>query len=215
MYFLQEVLRGVKRVDDDNDEMSMADIPDDLDISFGDDIPDADQDENFADDLGDDALDAFAHEFGAGDDLPDDAELMGDDPSEDPMAGVQDPSTTSDESRDPFGAGDVDLEGDDAQDDIDNIDVIAHDATDDPNRQGTIRAVKKAHLVYKREGDDGFEEMWVYNVGSLKDELDIRKAILAGTDIKPGKTVSDDGSQTYSIWSAGNAEVLRITGLPN
>lgn len=215
MYFLQEVLRGVKRVDDDNDEMSMADIPDDLDISFGDDIPDADQDENFADDLGDDALDAFASEFGAGDDLPDDAELMGDDPSEDPMAGFQDPSTTSDESRDPFGAGDVDLEGDDAQDDIDNIDVIAHDATDDPNRQGTIRAVKKAHLVYKREGDDGFEEMWVYNVGSLKDELDIRKAILAGTDIKPGKTVSDDGSQTYSIWSAGNAEVLRITGLPN
>lgn len=215
MYFLQEVLRGVKRVDDDNDEMSMADIPDDLDISFGDDIPDADQDENFADDLGDEALDAFASEFGAGDDLPDDAELMGDDPSEDPMAGFQDPSTTSDESRDPFGAGDVDLEGDDVQDDIDDIDTIAHDATDDPNRQGTIRAVKKAHLVYKREGDDGFEELWVYNVGSMKDELDVRKAILAGTDIKPGKTASDDGSQTYSIWSAGNAEVLRITGLPN
>lgn len=215
MYFLQEVLRGVKRVDDDNDEMSMADIPDDLDISFGDDIPDADQDENFADDLGDEALDAFASELGAGDDLPDDAELMGDDPSEDLMAGFQDPSTTSDESRDPFGAGDVDLEGDDVQDDIDDIDTIAHDATDDPNRQGTIRAVKKAHLVYKREGDDGFEELWVYNVGSMKDELDVRKAILAGTDIKPGKTTSDDGSQTYSIWSAGNAEVLRITGLPN
>lgn len=215
MYFLQEVLRGVKRVDDNNDEMSMADIPDDLDISFGDDIPDADQDENFADDLGDEALDAFASELGAGDDLPDDAELMGDDPSEDLMAGFQDPSTTSDESRDPFGAGDVDLEGDDVQDDIDDIDTIAHDATDDPNRQGTIRAVKKAHLVYKREGDDGFEELWVYNVGSMKDELDVRKAILAGTDIKPGKTTSDDGSQTYSIWSAGNAEVLRITGLPN
>ena len=211
MYFLQEVLRGVKRVDDNNDEMSMADVPDDTDISFGDDIPDTDQDENFADDLGDDALDAFASDLGAGDDLPDDAELMGDDPSEDPMAGVQDPAATSDGSRDPFSAGDVDLEGDD----INDIDAIAHDATDDPNHQGTIRAVKKAHMVYKREGDDGFEELWVYNIGSMKDELDVRKAILAGTDIKPGKTTSDDGSQTYSIWSAGNAEVMRITGLPN
>ena len=194
--------------------MPVADIPDDLDISFGDDA-DLPEDE-FGDDLGDDsALDAFASELGAGDNLPDDSELMGDDPSADPLAGFQDPATTSDGSRDPFGAGDVDLDGTDQQDDLGELDVIAHDATDDPNRQGTIRTVQKAHLVYKREGDDGFEELWVYNVGSMKDELDVRKAILAGTDIKPGKTTSDDGSQTYNIWSAGNAEVLHITGLPN
>lgn len=203
MYFLQEVLRGVKRVDDDND-MPVTDIPDDLDISFGDEL------------AGDDVLDAFASEFGAdGDDLPDDSELMGDNPSVDSQSGFQDPSTTSDGSRDPFSASDVDFDGTDQQDDMGKYDAIAYAATDDPNRQGTIRTVHKAHLVYKREGDDGFEELWVYNIGSLKDELDVRKAILAGTDIKPGNATSDDGSQTYKIWSAGNAEVLHITGLPN
>jgi hypothetical protein len=94
--------------------------------------------------------------------------------------------------------------------------MIDQAATQDPDKQGLIRAVDRAHLVYKRQTEDGtYEELWIYNVGKLQDELDIRKAILAGTDIPTNKRTSPDGLQTYDIWSAGNAELLHIEGLPN
>jgi hypothetical protein len=93
---------------------------------------------------------------------------------------------------------------------------VVDQATEDPDRQGMIRAVKNAHLVYKRESDEGtYEELWVYNVSSLRGELDVKKAILAGTDIPVNKTHSPDGSQSYEIWAAGNAEMIMIKGLPN
>jgi len=79
-----------------------------------------------------------------------------------------------------------------------------------------IRTVKGTHLVYKRESEDGtFEELWVVNVGYLKNEMQVRKAILAGTDIPTSATSSPDGKQEYSIWTAGNMEMLKITGLPS
>ena len=104
-------------------------------------------------------------------------------------------------------------EGDDEND----LEQVADKATEDPDKQGLIRNVKGAHLVYKRETEDGtFEEMWCYNVkDSLKNEMTTRRAILSGTDIPAHKTSSDDGKQTYTIWTAGNVEILCIYNLPN
>jgi len=86
---------------------------------------------------------------------------------------------------------------------------------EDPNRQGVIRTVPKAHLVYKRKTPDGtFEELWVYNTGgSMQDELSIRRNILAGTDIPTKKTKSPDGKQHYTVWTIGNAQLVNIQGL--
>lgn len=86
-----------------------------------------------------------------------------------------------------------------------------------PNKQGIIRQVDNAHLVYKKQMEDGsFEELWVFNVADkLDDALKTRRAILAGTDIPRGHTRSDDGQQTYTLSTMGNAQLLHITGLPN
>lgn len=115
----------------------------------------------------------------------------------------------------------LDVPGDDLETDLGGeehpeLDGIVNDAIEDPDHQGLIRTIKNAHLVYKRETEDGsFEELWIYNLTTLHDELDTRKAILAGTDIPTGKLTSPDGSQTYHAWSAGNAEMILIQGLPN
>lgn len=202
MEFLQEVLRGVRRVDDEP-----VDQEQDQDLNLDeptDELPQEDQTDEMPPD-------------GEDDELPDDAELLGDDPTDDPMAGFSDPSS-------PGGAGgqggESDLPDDVAptpeEDPAAELDDVAGNATEDPDRQGAIRSVKKAHLIFKREsGDGGYEELWIYNIGTMKDELETRKAILAGTDIPPGKTSSPDGAQSYTLWSAGNAEVLHISGLPN
>lgn len=86
---------------------------------------------------------------------------------------------------------------------------------EDPDRQGLIRTVNKAHMIYKRKTDDGtYDEMWMYNVSNLRDNISVRKAILAGTDIPPNRSQSPDGSQSYELWTAGNAEMMLIKGLP-
>jgi hypothetical protein len=141
----------------------------------------------------------------------DDDELNLDPPADDPdqMSLDEPPGDEEDFGDEP------DLDGT-GEEDHPELDGIADDATDDPNRQGLIRTVKGAHLVYKRETEDGsFEELWIYNVTTLKDELIVKKAILAGTDIPPNKMQSPDGEQTYEVWSAGNAELLMVKGLPN
>jgi len=88
--------------------------------------------------------------------------------------------------------------------------------SDNPDRQGVIRTVDNAHLVYKRENEEGtYDELWVYNTSEhMKDELTIRRAILAGTDIPPKKTQSEDETQTYVLTTMGNGQMLEITGLP-
>ena len=107
-------------------------------------------------------------------------------------------------------------EGEKEGPDNEKLDAITDKASEDPDKQGVIRTVKGAHLVYKRQTEDGtYEELWIYNSGTMRDELDVRKAILAGTDIPTDKTSSPDGSQEYEIWSSGNAEILQIKGLPN
>ncbi len=87
----------------------------------------------------------------------------------------------------------------------------------DPNRQGLIRTVKGAHLVYKRKNEEGtFDELWVFGTGDdMKQTLEVRRAILAGTDIPPRATKSENGAQSYTLTSMGNGQILNIKGLPN
>lgn len=113
---------------------------------------------------------------------------------------------------------DVSDEGDAGDDiDIDQPDNQQTKEPEDPDKQGAIRYVKGAKLVYKRETDEGsYEELWIYNIGSAtRGEHEIRKDILAGTDIPIEKTASEDNSQSYTLWTAGNAQLLKIIGLPN
>lgn len=92
------------------------------------------------------------------------------------------------------------------------------DEVDPEDDSGVRRYVKNAHLVFKKRMPDGlYEELWIYNVGrdSRNDEYQIRREILGATDIEPPETSSKDGSQSYSTWTAGNAQMLHIVGLPN
>ena len=60
-----------------------------------------------------------------------------------------------------------------------------------------------------------FEELWVYNVGNdMKRETQIRRAILAGTDINPSTQESEDGNQYSETSSMGNIQFLHIIGMP-
>lgn len=87
---------------------------------------------------------------------------------------------------------------------------------ENPDRAGLIRVVDNAHLVYKRQDEDGtFSEMWIYNVDNLNDELKIRRDILAGTDIPQNRTRSEDDKQRYKISTMGNAQIITISGLSN
>lgn len=87
---------------------------------------------------------------------------------------------------------------------------------ENPDFQGEIRTVKGGNLVFKRKNEDGnFDELWIYNVGNdIKRETQIRRAILAGTDIDPGKQESKDGTQRADTTTTGNVQFLHITGLP-
>lgn len=87
---------------------------------------------------------------------------------------------------------------------------------DDPNRAGLIRFVKKAHLVYKRQSQDGsYEELWIYHIDKLDSGTKTARAILAGTDIDLTTHQSADGTQSCEMWTVGNAQMLNILGLPN
>lgn len=88
---------------------------------------------------------------------------------------------------------------------------------DDPNLQGVIRTVPNSHLIYKRQQEDGtFNELWQYNIGDdFRKELEVRRSILAGTDIPPNKMSSPDNTQSFELWTAGNAQVMHVRGLPN
>lgn len=92
------------------------------------------------------------------------------------------------------------------------------DANDPAAELSADRYVKGAHLVAKKQVDaTDFEEIWIYRIDANAPEQsgNILKAILAGTDIPENKSRSDDGKQSYSIWTAGNAQYVHITGLSN
>ena len=82
---------------------------------------------------------------------------------------------------------------------------------------GVKRFVRGAHLVYKRAvGDGSFEELWIYPLEQDKSNNanNIKRSILAGTDIADGESHSEDGTQSCDIWTAGNAQIIHIKGLP-
>jgi len=49
----------------------------------------------------------------------------------------------------------------------------------------------------------------------MKTDYVTRNAILAGTDIEKNHTTSEDGLQSYELWSIGNIQFLHLTGLPS
>lgn len=90
--------------------------------------------------------------------------------------------------------------------------------TDELGTDGTERYVKNAHLIKKTAVDAGqFEELWIYSIDpdTVEPAETPLKAILAGTDIPENSTQSEDGTQSYSLWTAGNAQYVHIKGLPN
>lgn len=95
--------------------------------------------------------------------------------------------------------------------------VTGTEVPNDPNKQGLIRYVKGAHLVYKRQNEEGtYDELWVFGTGgALEDALKVRRNILAGTDIPPRATKSANGQQSYTLKTLGNGQILHIKGLPN
>ncbi len=145
-------------------------------------------------------------------DLPPDDDENGDDledlPPED-EDGDQDMEALPDEDNDDF-------EGENADDK--EMDEISNTASEDPDRQGVIRRIGGCKLVYKRKIEDGtYEEMWIFNTNknNMRDDLKIRNAIIADSDIPLNRQKSDDGKQSYSVTTMGNAEVLVLSGLPN
>lgn len=125
----------------------------------------------------------------------------------------------SEDSSDDIGSQDIDsveLPGDEELSGDELDDGASPEGEENPNFQGEIRTVRGANLVYKRKMDDGnFEELWIYNVGKdIKRETQIRRAILAGTDVDPGAQESKDGSQRAETTTTGNVQFLNITGLP-
>ena len=109
----------------------------------------------------------------------------------------------------------VDPSSDEGEGEVDNL---TSTAMEDPNKQGVLRKVDGARLVYKRQTENGsYEELWQYGISksNAPDSFKRRRAILAGTDIPPNKSSSPDGSQTYEVWTTTNAELVRIRGLQN
>lgn len=117
---------------------------------------------------------------------------------------------------------DEDLEEDDdmmepEMEDEESEEMDSGENSDVPKYEGTVRAVKGAYLVSRKEqADETFTEIWIYNVGKDFDsESNVRKAILAGTDVDPTKNVSEDGTQEAVLKSIGNVQFLTVTGLPS
>jgi len=119
----------------------------------------------------------------------------------------------------------TDLEGADDLEGVDDLEGMddseneveieqPREEPEDPNKEGLLRRVPGAHLVFKRATENGdYQELWIYNTADM-DSLDIRQDILSGTDIPPTSQKSEDGSQQAEMWVAGNATYLYITGLP-
>lgn len=122
------------------------------------------------------------------------------------------------EENEEFSDSEFEATGDNQEDPNLTTDNLEDGDGEDPNKQGIIRIVKKAHLVYKRQMPDGlYEELWIFNTGdkSSNDEFSIRREILRGTDIEPHETHSKDGIQHYGTWSVGNAQMMHVIGIPN
>lgn len=152
---------------------------------------------------------------------PEDAESA-DEPFEDDALSDVFSDDTGDAPTDEFPEDTDDTDSEFPNDDVDELSPEVNEFGQeveevDPSFQGEIRTVTGANLVYKRQDDGGtYEELWIYNVGDdVKAEVQIRRAILAGTDILPSNRESEDGSQQADTYTVGNIQFLKLTGLPN
>lgn len=99
------------------------------------------------------------------------------------------------------------------------VDGVPVEPESDPDKQGIIRVVPDAHLVYKRKNEQNqYTELWVYKRNLLQhDNKGTHAAILAGSDIPKGRTSSEDGTQTLVTWEIGPPSNLltfvQISGL--
>jgi len=116
------------------------------------------------------------------------------------------------------------VDGEDEDEDEDEVkgfdddDEMGSMAEPEPDKyEGIVRSIRGAYLVSKkRQPDETYTEVWIYNVGGqFEDESNIRRGILAGTDIDPTKSFSEDGSQEAVIKTVGNVQFLTLVGLPD
>lgn len=152
------------------------------------------------------------------DDLPDEDDLFGDrsqDGQDD--SGMGGPGDSEEDFGDPMARPNGGMQGDGPDGVAFGNDMASDESEEDPDRQGTLRNVKGAKLIFKRQQPDGtFAEMWAYNVGQgLQETLGVKRAILSGTDIPENHFESPDGKQRYKIVTMGNAQLIKIEGLPN
>lgn len=114
---------------------------------------------------------------------------------------------------------DEDLDGENQFDDFDDQNDEFDDKEDksDIDRQGNVKYVQDAHLVTRHQVEDGtYEELWIFN----NDRNNHRRSdkiisdIIKDTDIPENEISSEDGSQNYIIWSVGNIQMVKVTGLP-
>ena len=84
------------------------------------------------------------------------------------------------------------------------------------DKEGMIRVVKGAHLVYKRKNEDGlYDELWVFPTSNVFSDEKIVDKILAGTDIEKSNGTNEDGTQEYEYWTIGNVNMMKVIGLPS
>lgn len=159
-------------------------------------------------------------------DMDDDAENEQDDEQDDEQDTDDntgfDMDLDGDDDGDDEESTDLDMDSMDGDDELPKIDDVSSDvvdaATENPNKQGVIRSVPGAELVYKRRegaGSETYEELWRFTIAKMQDAIKMRGAILSGTDIPVHNTQSPDGTQSVSTWNPGNVCLLHIKGLPN
>ena len=78
-----------------------------------------------------------------------------------------------------------------------------------------VNKIKCAHILVKKQSEALAIQERLKQGEKFYDELDVRRDILAGTDIPVNKTKSDDGSQSTDSWNVGNIQYIEIKGLPN
>lgn len=122
--------------------------------------------------------------------------------------------------------GDENERGDDQQDfddgdvenQFDDFDEFGDkEDKSDIDRQGNVKYVQDAHLVTRHQVEDGtYEELWIFNNdrNNHRRSDKIIRDIIKDTDIPENEISSEDGSQNYIIWSVGNIQMVKVTGLP-
>lgn len=84
-----------------------------------------------------------------------------------------------------------------------------------PHRfDGPVRRVPRAKFLSKHKNEDGtFTERWMYLAQSIDDLVNIKRQILAGTDIPVDATSSRDGKEGFVIEQFGDVVWMTINGV--